>query len=178
MFSKRTTTVPSVVARTLIVLKQAGGTQLRKGLLRPTAHRWLMPPIALCSVPYTIWCQHRSHTPPPGASGQGPANYAPANIWGSAMAAHQAATAGGGHTPNPSPSTSSYQSPAPPPPQSYPPPQQHPHQQQQQQQQDTDPSAAVISVSHAPFCRSPLALNCCFECQVNLMLQPQLADVW
>ncbi|KAL0026775.1 hypothetical protein WJX77_000858 [Trebouxia sp. C0004] len=92
----------------------------------------------------------RTHTPPPGPSGQAPVNYAPANIWGGAMAAHQAASAGGSHTsnPNPTPSTSSYQSPPPPPPQSFG-HQQHQQQQPQQQaqQQQSDPSAAVISAA-------------------------------
>lgn len=92
----------------------------------------------------------RTHTPPPGPSGKGPVNYAPANIWGGAMAAHQAAAAGGSHTsnPNPTPSTSSYQSPPPPPTQSFG-HQQHQQQQSQQQpkQQQSDPSAAVISTA-------------------------------
>lgn len=81
----------------------------------------------------------RSQTPSPEPSGQGPINYAPANIWGSAMAAHQAA-AGGAHTPNPTPSTSTFQTP-PSSQHSYPPqqPQQH-----KQQQPSADPSAAVI----------------------------------
>lgn len=106
--------------------------------------------VARCAMPDVPHCCNRTHTPPPGPSGQGPVNYAPANIWGGAMAAHQAAAAGGSHTsnPNPTPSTSSYQSPPPPPTQSFG-HQQHQQQkpQQQAQQQQSDPSAAVISVS-------------------------------
>lgn len=92
-------------------------------------------------VSQTCVCLNRSQTPSPEPSGQGPVNYAPANIWGSAMAAHQAA-AGGAHTPNPTPSTSTFQTP-PSPQHSYPPqqPQQH-----KQQQPSADPSAAVIKV--------------------------------
>ena len=85
----------------------------------------------------------RSQTPPPGSSSQkGPINYAPANIWGGAVAAHQAATGG----PAPKPSPSSYQSSPQPPSHSY--NTQHQQQQHQQQQQEpAQPAQAVISVS-------------------------------
>ena len=91
-----------------------------------------------------VFCLVRSQTPPPGPSGRAAADYAPANIWGSAVAAHQAA-AGGGSTRTPSPSTSSYHPPQPPPPPStsYSPQQ---SQQQQQQQGRPEPSRAVVSV--------------------------------
>jgi hypothetical protein len=124
--------------------------------------------VAHCAMPNVAHCCNRTHTPPPGPSGQVPVNYAPANIWGGAMAAHQAAAAGGSHTsnPNPTPATSSYQSPPPPPTQScghqH---QQHQQQQQQQpqqqpQQQQSDPSAAVISVS----CHTGANLICLVCC--------------
>ena len=114
-------------------------------------------------MPDVPHCCNRTHTPPPGPSGQGPVNYPPANIWGGAMAAHQAAAPGGSHTsnPNPTPSTSSYQSPPPPPTQSFG-HQQHQQQkpQQQAQQQQSDPSAAVISVS----CHAGANLSCPICC--------------
>ena len=106
---------------------------------------------------YHVCCMlcFRTQTPPPS---QGPVSYAPHNIWGGAMAAHQAA-AGGRHPPtHPTPATPSPYQQQPSSHQTYSQPQpsqqqQQPQQQQQQQQQhhqqqeqNAGPAKAAIEV--------------------------------